>query len=241
MESNLYNIVYTDELKSLQDESLHMFYEYEKTNKRKIIKFAIYNEQQKLLNKPEINLFTDPSLYNSDCPEDIKQSYADARQKWEEYKVVNNKYQKLLTKNISQLINNITPQNSLSFLGDYKGRDVFYEFYHSSKTFLLLATASGTLVIIQNEFIYSPDKSIVMYQLNNPDDYYKKNKDFFDDINEQLWGYRRYFLPNKYDNPPRIKQKFIAFKKPYLLNAQSSYQSYGRTKEYLIIGFMIYK
>lgn len=34
MESNLYNIVYTDELKSLQDESLHMFYEYEKTNKR---------------------------------------------------------------------------------------------------------------------------------------------------------------------------------------------------------------
>jgi hypothetical protein len=212
VESNLYNIVYTDELKSLQDESLHMFYEYEKTNKRKIIKFAIYNEQQKLLNKPEINLFTDPSLYNSDCPEDIKQSYADARQKWEEYKVVNNKYQKLLTKNISQLINNITPQNSLSFLGDYKGRDVFYEFYHSSKTFLILATAIGTLVIIQNEFIYSPDKSIVMYQLNNPDDYYKKNKDFFDDINEQLWGYRRYFLPNKYDNPPRIKQKFIAFK-----------------------------
>lgn len=87
MESNLYNIVYTDELKSLQDESLHMFYEYEKTNKRKIIKFAIYNEQQKLLNKPEINLFTDSSLYNSGCPEDIKQSYADARQKWEEYLV----------------------------------------------------------------------------------------------------------------------------------------------------------
>ena len=242
------NKPFTDELKELKRKEDEFFSKYMKLGKDKAHQLYLYNQtifdpSKKL----EDSYFKPIDITDTNIPEEIRTICRKERQVHGEYTLARNKYTELLNRNILQLVYEITPENSMTDLKYECGsKEIFTEYRDSLKPFLIFVTAAGYLIITHgNQFKTTYDKyGIPLYQVNNQKHYYNKNsmnREFFDDINNLKSQYKDYLFPNSYSNPPRIVPTPIPLRKPYTLQAQSFHDDYGRTDQYLIIGFMIYR
>lgn len=242
------NKPFTDELKELKRKEDEFFSKYIKLSKDKARQLYLYNQtifdpSKKL----EDSYFKPIDITDTNIPEEVRTICRKERQAHEEYTLTCNKYTELLNRNILQLVYEITPENSMTVLKYECGsKEIFTEYRDSWKPFLIFVTAAGYLIIVHgNQLKTAYDKyGIPLYQVNDQKHYYNKssmNREFFDDINNLKSQYKDYLFPNPYSNPPKIAPTPIPLSKPYTLQAQSFHDDYGRTDQYLIIGFMIYR
>lgn len=242
------NKPFTDELKELKRKEDEFFSKYIKLSKDKARQLYLYNQtifdpSKKL----EDSYFKPIDITDTNIPEEVRTICRKEHQAHEEYTLTCNKYTKLLNRNILQLVYEITPENSMTVLKYECGsKEIFTEYRDSWKPFLIFVTAAGYLIIVHgNQLKTAYDKyGIPLYQVNDQKHYYNKssiNREFFNDINNLKSQYKDYLFPNPYSNPPKIAPTPIPLSKPYTLQAQSFHDNYGRTDQYLIIGFMIYR
>lgn len=229
--------LYTDEVLKLKEEADQRFQVYFESDSeaRKQIAFYTNRDPRNLYDS-----FIGYAWYNIDLPDEIKELIKISEQKWKDYKVINNQYQTLLYQNAAQLVYDITPENSITFLRHDGTKEVFTEFCQSFKPFLIIGTAMGIMIILNHRKLYEHQsvlKSIIMYQLNDRKRHYDTNKSFFDDVSGQMEEYKEFLLP-QFGDPKMTRPVPVPLKMPYILKAQSFWEDYGRTDDYLLIGFM---
>lgn len=241
LKKSLWNKINTPEVLRLKEESDKYFDKYYKANCQVQSELISYSRKNNLRYIPYISEIK----RNPNIPDELKELIKISEQKWDEYKKIKNQYKTLLFQNSTQLVYNITSENSVTFLQHDGTKEVFTEFRKSFKPFLIIITAMGTMIVLNHNKLCKCDQhfldSVTMYKLNDHKHYYDTNKHFFDDVSSQMKEYKDFLLPDEYSYPPMTCPVPVPLKMPYILKAQSFWENYGRTDDYLLIGFMIYR
>lgn len=154
-------------------------------------------------------------------------------------------YENMIDLNILQLTRRITSQNSMlkNIYGSTK--KAMSDFEHSDKDYLFLDTNIGYLIIMRN-FINLREWERSGVLITNLKNYTITNETDTGGVAEECYRLYR-------ENPDCEKRIYtiispndickkldpVPFHKVYLLHAQTQFESYGRTKSFLIIGMMM--
>ena len=238
----------TEELKAAESKMFELWHISDEAKKREKYIRDLYNQSITDPTKKIIPKYNDPIEKRCNIPKDIRLACYEATRASNEYFFARKQYEELFNHNVVQLVYDITTENSMTCLRCDSTKDVFTDYRKSFKPFLILATSLGVLIITHSrnyQLLYNTSYSIVMYQLNNKKKYYRtrNNQEFFDDIEAQMKEYEGHLIPPLEYNYTPETLPFpipIPLKKAYTLSAQSFWDDYGRTDNYLIIGFMTY-
>ena len=243
LKKSLWNKINTPEVLKLKEESDALFNEYMKLDRELNREVAFYNSylesDSDRIDYYSVRFFGD---IHSDYPEEIQELFNAFHKKDKEYNCARDTYREALCKNIVKLTLDVTPENCFTDNSFGSTRDVFADFYNSCKPFMILNMGLYELIIVQDIFTdkYNhTNYSITMSELKNMSDFdvEVKCKKFFDQFNKELEPYKENLRPNfKYKT-----SVLIPFKDAYTLFAQTRSEEYGRTRQYLIIGCVVYQ
>lgn len=232
--------------------------EAERINYKYLDKYiSLYNQEKGMCDVYNYNLNTyesyknhtyiSPGMYfnhESDIPNEIKEKHKEVEAANEIYQDYNKKYLRKLEYNISQLSDYAFPENTLSInVWQHKTRDIIDDYKFSQKLYLNLnffhpEYGRCGLIIIPNIFEYRnyETRTIIFSTLKYDDKFWRdKNNEMGQYITQIISKYKKSgFSPD----PPEPKNP-VPLDTVYKVYAQSTWESYGRVKNFLIIGVMV--
>lgn len=186
--------------------------------------------------------FNDP-----DIPDDIKEVTLELKEIEEIYKPFEDKYSKLYIHNVTQLSYRMTPENSItSNIYEDNTRDIISIYLASQKFFLNLTfmhpgrLGKCGMIIIRDIFNYwFNGMPITISHIKYDEiDWYDPNSIFYN-IAKTLDDNEDKRIKDNSSIDYYVPTVPIALNAVYRLHAQGMLESYGRTKDFLIIGVTI--
>lgn len=243
LKKSLWEKINTPEVLKLKEESDAFFKEYMELDRKLQREVAFYNSYLKS-DSDRIDYF-DVKFHEDldfNLPEEIQELANTFHKKDKEHSCAYDAYEKALCKNFVKLTSDITPENCFRDNSFGSTRDVFSDFYNSCKPFMIFNMGLYELIIVQDIFTdkyHHTNYSITMYELKNMSNFDVKVRceKFFDQFNKELEPYRQNLRPNFAHKNPVL----TSFKDAYTLFAQTRSEEYGRTRQYLIIGCVVYQ
>ena len=218
---------------------------------------SLYDQERGMCNTYNHNLYfhepcknhtyISPGMYfnhESDIPNEIKEKHKEVEAMNEIHREYNKKYLRKLRYNISQLADYVLPENTLSInVWEHKTRDIIDDYKFSKKLYLSVnffhpEYGKCGLIIIPNIFnYYSYETRTIIFSTLKYDDKFWRDKDneMAQYITQVISKYKK---PGFEPNQPEPKNP-IPLDTIYKVDAQSTWESYGRVKNFLIIGVMV--